>query len=210
MEGKLNKDKLGENIKSEGKGKLGADFLHSESTQKLKEKKLEHPTESNDSNQSSKQNDSKMQDIESAVNELKEGLVRSLAEMENLKKRHQKELETSVKYANSSILKDLTEPFEQLFMALAVKPSEELLGNPAFVSLFNGIEMTKKAFEKAFEKHGLKRIYPKGNKFDHNIHQAISQIKQEGIDSGVIIDVVQAGYILDERIIKPALVIVAS
>ncbi len=177
--------------------KLGADFTKSEpNASKMEDKKNEATKE--------------IAEIEALVTELKEHLVRSLAENENLKKRQQKELETATKFANSNILKDLTEPFEQLFMALAIKPSQEIAQSPEFTSLMSGIEMTKKTFEKAFEKYGLKRIFPQGEKFDHNHHQAISQATQEGVDSGIIINVVQAGYILEERVIKPAMVVVAS
>ena len=149
-------------------------------------------------------------EIESMVAELKEHLVRSLAENENLKKRQQKELETATKFANSSILKDLVEPFEQLFMALAIKPSQEIAQSAEFTSLMSGIEMTKKTFEKTFAKYGLKRIFPQGEKFDHSYHQAISQVKQEGVEAGTVVTVVQAGYILEERVIRPAMVVVAS
>ena len=149
-------------------------------------------------------------EVEAMVVELKEHLVRSLAENENLKKRQQKELETATKFANSNILKDLIEPFEQLFMALAINPSQEIAQSAAFTTLMSGIEMTKKTFEKAFAKHGLKRIFPQGEKFDHNQHQAISQVKQEGVEAGIVVTVVQAGYMLEDRVLKPAMVVVAS
>jgi molecular chaperone GrpE len=177
--------------------KLGADFTKSEpNSAKMEDKKNEATKE--------------IAEIEAMVSELKEHLVRALAENENLKKRQQKELETATKFANSSILKDLTEPFEQLFMALSIKPSQEIAQSAEFISLMSGIEMTKKTFEKAFEKHGLKRIFPQGEKFDHNHHQAISQVKQEGVDAGIVINVVQAGYVLEERVLKPAMVVVSS
>lgn len=155
-------------------------------------------------------NENKIVELEKTVEDLKSELIRSLAEIENLKKRQQKELETVSKFANSNILKDLMEPFEQLFMALAVKPSLELTQEPVFNSLFTGIEMTKSSFEKAFAKHKLKRIFPKGEKFDHNIHQAISQVQNTEFESGIVVEVVQAGYCLEDRVLKPALVIVAS
>jgi len=177
--------------------KLGANFTKSTpNSSKIEEKKTEVNKE--------------IAEIEVLVTELKEHLVRSLAENENMKKRQQKELENATKFANSSILKDLTEPFEQLFMALSIKPSQEIAQSSEFISLMSGIEMTKKTFEKAFEKHGLKRIFPQGEKFDHNHHQAISQATQEGVDSGIVINVVQAGYLLEERVLKPAMVVVAS
>lgn len=151
----------------------------------------------------------KMAEYEEKVAELKDALVRSMAEMENLKKRHQKDVESMAKYGITKILKDLIEPFDQLFMALAIKVPAELEKNDAFISIISGIDMTKKAFEKAFEVHGLKRFYPHGEKFDHNLHQAISQVKQENVEAGIVVNVVQAGYVLHERVVKPAMVIVS-
>jgi molecular chaperone GrpE len=147
--------------------------------------------------------------LEAQITELKDALVRSLAENDNLKKRHTKDLESTVKFGATNILKDLTEPFEQLFMALAVNVDEGIKNNTSFKSIIDGIAITRKAFEVSFEKHGLKRIYPKNEKFDHNLHQAISQMQQDGVESGTVIDVIQAGYTLNERVIKPAMVVVS-
>jgi len=141
---------------------------------------------------------------------LKDSLARATAEMDNQKKRHVKDLEATAKFGTTTILKDIIDPLEQLFIALAIQISPELGGNEMFKSIFSGIEMTKNLFEKALSKHGLERIYPKGEKFNHDTQQAISQISQEGVESGTVIDVVAAGYVLHGRVIKPALVVVAS
>lgn len=156
-----------------------------------------------------RENSEQLSKLETAVTEMKDALVRSLAENENLKKRHERDLESTIKFGATNILKDLIEPFEQLFMALSVQVHSDVSNHDFFKAMINGIEITRKAFEKAFEKHGLIRVYPKGHKFDHNLHQAISQIKAEGVASGTVIDVVQAGYTLHERTIKPAMVVVA-
>ncbi len=191
------------NIKDEEKSHLGVDFTTQEGNQNIKHKvrgdELEKIMELE------KQNS----ELKDKISELKDDVIRSLAELDNIKKRHQRELESTAKYAVTALLKDLVEPFEQLFMALSVQIPPNLHNNDSFISILNGIEMTKKTFEKAFESHGLKRLYPKGEKFDHNSHQAVSQIKQEGVESGIIINVVQAGYILNERVIKPAMVVVS-
>lgn len=147
--------------------------------------------------------------LEKEIVELKDLLVRALAEQENLKKRHVKDLESTLKFGTTNILKDLTEPFEQLFMALAVNVEDDIKNHPSFKSIIDGVAITRKAFETAFEKHGLKRIYPKNEKFNHDLHQAISQVKQDDVESGMVIDVIQAGYVLNERVIKPAMVVVS-
>jgi molecular chaperone GrpE len=190
-------------IKEEGKSNLGADFTTQEESQKIKHKVKEG--EFDKIMELEKQNF----ELQDKVSELKDKIIRSLAELDNLKKRHQRELESTAKYAATALLKDLVEPFEQLFMALSVQIPSNLQNNDSFISILNGIEMTKKTFEKAFESHGLKRLYPKGEKFDHNSHQAVSQTKQDGVESGIIVNVVQAGYVLNERVIKPAMVVVS-
>lgn len=150
--------------------------------------------------------DEAIQLLEKTISELKDKNIHLHADMENLRKRHSKEIESTAQFASSSLLKDLVEPFEQLFMAIS-----SIGGNTDDKSkpILDGIEITKKAFEKAFVKHGLVRIFPQGEKFDHETQQAVSQIKQEGVESGIVINVIQAGYILNGRTIKPAMVIVA-
>ena len=141
---------------------------------------------------------------------LKDSLARAAAEMDNQKKRHVKDLEATAKFGTTTILKDVIDPLEQLFIALAISVPQNLQEDEIFKSIFSGIEMTKNLFEKALSKHGLERIYPKGEQFNHDTQQAISQIPQEGIDAGIVIDVVQAGYVLHGRVIKPALVVVSG
>lgn len=152
----------------------------------------------------------KNEESEAKMQELKDSIVRLYAEIENLKKRHNKDIESATKYGSTALLKDLTEPFEQLFMALSSKVEESVAASASVKSVLDGIQMTKQTFEKAFAKHGLVRIYPKGEKFDHDKHQAVSQIKQDGTPSGIVLEVVQAGYILNDRVIKPAIVVVTA
>ncbi len=189
----------------EAKNNFSANFSENLSNSEKQPKNNTQNTETNN-----EVNNERLVALEKLVSELKEQLVRAFAEIENLKKRHQKDVESVAKFANANILKDLIEPYEQLFMALSIKPSQEILQNQTFASLLNGIEMTKNTFEKAFEKHKLKRLYPKGEKFDHNLHQAISQIPNSNVESGTVLEVVQAGYILEDRVIKPAMVVVSA
>jgi molecular chaperone GrpE len=147
---------------------------------------------------------------EKQIADLKESLMRSVADADNQKKRHAKDLESTAKYGTTSVLKDIIDPFEQLFIALSMQVSPELQNHDLFKSMISGLEMTRQLFEKALAKHGLVRIYPKGEKFNHDTQQAISQVKQEGVEAGIVIDVVQAGYMLHDRIIKPALVVVSG
>lgn len=149
-------------------------------------------------------------ELEKQIAELKDALMHSLADFENLKKRHSKDLEAMAKYGSTPLLKDIIEPLDKLYIARGIEIPTDLLQNDFFKSFLDGIDMTLQLFEKALAKHGLVRIYPKGEQFNHDIHQAISQIKEEGVEAGTVVQVIQAGYILNGRAIKPALVIVAG
>jgi molecular chaperone GrpE len=145
-----------------------------------------------------------------ALSKLKNDLLLALAEAENLRKRHAKEKEDLSKFAVSSALSELATPFEHLFSALKLEVSEDLRENPFVKSMFEGVLMVQKEFEKVFNKLGLKRIYPEGGSFDPNFHQAVSQIEVQGFDAGAIVQVVSAGFELNGRVLKPAMVVVAK
>jgi molecular chaperone GrpE len=147
-----------------------------------------------------------IQEIESIKNQA----LLALAENENLRKRHSRELEENAKFATSSIMKELAVPFEHFFLAFKFEFPDHLKSDSTFKNFCNGIEMTKKEFEKVLSKNGLVRISPHGEKFDPNFHQAISKLKSEGAESGIVLDVIQAGYTLHGRVIKPAMVVVSE
>lgn len=141
------------------------------------------------------------------IQHLNEKFLRLAAEFENYKKLSQKEKEESRLFAASSLLKNLIVPLEHLFMALSVNITES---NTEAQNIFKGVDMTKIEFLRVLESAGLERIFPMGKKFDPNTHQAISQIQKEGVEPGTIIQVVQAGYALNGRTIKVAMVVVAQ
>ena len=180
---------------NESTSQIGPDFTQSEH----KDTNTKHKSKTEES--------LKILELEKQAAQLKDALVRSLADAENLKKRHEKDLESTAKYASAKLLKDLIEPYEQLFMAMQF--SNDLAEKEEAKPLINGLQMTQKAFEKALEINGLNRIYPINEPFNHDLHQAISQVKQEGIVPNVVLNVVQAGFTLNGRIIKPAMVVVS-
>ena len=184
-------------LKEQAEGQISSAFSTKSSNEQQDKKKPPQP------------DNTKVNELQQQVDTLKDSLIRSIADSENLKKRHQKDVESMAKYGSTSLIKDLVEPFEQLFMALSIEIPEDLQNNNTVNSIVNGVNITRKAFEKAFEKHGLKRLYPKGEKFDHNFHEAISQVKQEGEKPDTVVNVMQAGYTLNDRVIKPAMVVVS-
>lgn len=149
-------------------------------------------------------------ELQKAVTDLTEEIRRNLAEIDNLHKRHAKKIEEVSIFAASKLLTDLSVPFDHLFSALSVAIPVDLKENDFVKTITIGTEMVKTEFEKVFNKFGLIRIYPLGQKFDHNFHQAISQVPDETKEKGDVIQVVQAGYALHGRVLKPAMVIVVG
>jgi molecular chaperone GrpE len=154
--------------------------------------------------------------IVSCENEIKENqesfaneLLRSKADLQNYTKRVENEKIEAIKFANQNILKAMTTPLDTLFLALAVDINqanpEELLK-----TLYQGVEITKNELLKTLANFGLNRTDPIGQKFDPNLHQAISKIIDETKEENTVTTVVQSGYELNGRVVKPALVIVSS
>lgn len=154
--------------------------------------------------------ESKTEEVNEELNKLKNELLIALAENENLRKRHAKEREDLTKFAISSALSELSAPFENLFTALKLELPEDLKQNDFVKSVLEGVLMVQKDFEKVFAKLGLKRIYPEGEKFDPNMHQAVAQVEVQGFETGMVVQVVSAGFDLNGRVIKPAMVVVAK
>lgn len=140
----------------------------------------------------------------------KEQMLRLAAELENLRKRNAKEVEDANKYAINKFAKDLIEVLENLFRAEASINSEQLEHNSTVKQIFSGVELTKKSLIDTFEKYGIKRVDPIGTPFNHDFHQAIVEIPTSQHPAGTIVQVIQAGYIIHDRLLRPALVAVAK
>jgi molecular chaperone GrpE len=146
-------------------------------------------------------------DLAAQLAERDDQLIRLAAEMENLRKRHATELTNASKFAIESFAEALLPVADSLTMALSV-PDQSLDG------LKSGVELTLKQLQQAFEKGRLVAIEPVGEKFDPNRHQAISMVdgkaSEPAVPSGHVVQVMQKGYLIGERVLRPALVAVAS
>jgi molecular chaperone GrpE len=147
--------------------------------------------------------------LEQRVKDLEEKLIRSIAEIENTRNRYSKQLQDSAKFALSGFVKQLVNVFENFFRIIDNAPKDEIAKNEAFNSFFEGVNLTHKDLISTLESSGVKRIYPLNEKFDHNLHQVISHVESDK-DSGTVIEVIQAGYSLNGRILKEALVVIAK
>ena len=147
----------------------------------------------------------------SEVAEVKDRLLRALAEMENLRARTAREIDDARKYAITGFARSLLEVGDNLGRALAAVPPERR-GETEFVkNLVVGVEMTEKTLQGVLERHQVRKVMPqKGDRFDHHRHQAMLEVPSSELAPGSIAEVMQAGYVIADRLLRPALVGVAK
>lgn len=144
-------------------------------------------------------------ELEAEVAELKDRLLRALAETENVRRRAQRDREDASKYAVAGFAKDLLSAADNLRRALESLPEAEVKDDRTR-SLLEGVAATERELLSVFERHGIRRIDPKGERFDHNFHQAIFEVERSDQPSGTIVEVLQPGYVLHDRLLRPAMV----
>jgi molecular chaperone GrpE len=132
-----------------------------------------------------------------------------MAEVENIRRRAQREREDAVKYAATNVARDLLSTADNLRRALS-SVNEAQLADESTKSLLTGVAATERELLAAFEKNGIKRLDPKGERFDHNFHQAIFEVENTGKPAGTVVEVLQPGYVLHDRLLRPAMVGVAK
>ncbi len=147
--------------------------------------------------------------LEAELAEHKDRLLRALAEAENTRRRAQRERDDATKYAISGFAKELLSAADNLRRALASLPEAEV-GDERTRSLLAGVAATERELLSVFERHGIRRIDPLGERFDHNLHQAIFEVEHGDRPPGTIVEVLQPGYLLHDRLLRPAMVGVAK
>ena len=139
--------------------------------------------------------------------DLKDKLLRTLAEMENLRKRTAREVTDARLYGVTSFARDMLAVADNMRRALdAVSPALRASAEAGVKSLIEGVELTERELLKALEKSGVRQFTPKGEKFDPNVHQAMYEVPDVSVPAGSIVEVVQPGYMIGERVLRPAMV----
>ena len=142
--------------------------------------------------------------------ELKDRLLRTVAEMENLRKRTERDVADTRSYAIAGFARDMLSATDALSRALVVLPPEAReSGDPTIKSLIEGIEMTEREMQRLLGKHGVKPIEAEGQKFDPHKHQAMFEVPDPTRPEGTVVQVVQTGFAIGERVLRPAMVGVA-
>ena len=143
--------------------------------------------------------------------DLRDKLLRTVAEMENLRKRTEREVADTRSYAIAGFARDMLTATDSLSRALLVLPAEARdSADPTTKSLIEGIEMTEREMQRLLAKHGVKPIEAEGQKFDPHRHQAMFEVPDPSRPEGTVVQVVQAGFAIGDRVLRPAMVGVAK
>src|SRR5579871_2187703 len=145
------------------------------------------------------------------VAEAKDKVLRTLAEMENLRQRTRKEVADARSYGIAAFARDVLDIADNLQRALDAVPAEaRAAADPGLKALIEGVELTERSLLNALEKNGVKKFDPSGEKFDPNFQQAMYEVPDASVPSGTVVQVVQAGYTIGDRVLRPALVAVSK
>lgn len=145
-------------------------------------------------------------DEDSEAQQLKDQLMRTLAELENTRKRAERDIAHARKFAITDFARDLLSASDNLRRAVESAPEDRDELDITLKNLVIGVEMTEKEMLGAFEKHGIRKIDPIGEKFDYNLHQAMFEVPDANSEPGTVVQVMQPGYVLQDRLLRAAMV----
>ncbi len=149
--------------------------------------------------------------LKAEVADMKDKLLRTLAEMENLRKRTEREVADQRQYAVASFARDMLTVGDNLRRAIEAVPKEQRgSGDQALDALIEGVEMTERGLEQSLAKFGVRRVEAKGLKFDPSFHQAMYEVDMPDAQPGTVADEIQAGYAIGDRILRPVMVSVVK
>lgn len=152
-----------------------------------------------------------VQALTSERDELKDRLLRTLADMENLRRRTKKEMADARSYAMANFARDMLGVADNLRRALDNLPAEtRAAADAGLKAMLDGVDITERDLIKTFERHGVRQIDPRNEKFDPNRHQAMFEAPDPNVPKGMVTQVVQVGYSIGERVLRPALVGVSA
>lgn len=149
-------------------------------------------------------------DYEAELAALNDRLLRTLAESENQRRRHRREREETARYAIAGFARDMLGVADNLRRALEALPDGAAEGDEALKSAIDGVALTERELEGAFARHGVEKIDPEGRKFDHNLHEAMFELPTADAAPGTVVQVVEAGYVIGDRLLRAARVGIAK
>ena len=144
--------------------------------------------------------------LEHEEEDLRNQFLRAMADNENLRKRTERELAAAKKYGPLSFARDMLASIDNLEKAIALIPASKCEMDETLKNILIGVEMTGREVASVFERHGISKINPAGEKFDYNLHQAMFEVPTNEVEPGTVVEVVQLGYLLHDRLLRPAMV----
>ena len=148
--------------------------------------------------------------MQAEVAELKDKWLRAHAEVDNIRKRAEREREEAAKYSITKLARDIVNVGDNFQRAIDAVPAGAAEKDPALKSFLEGVTMTERELLNVLDRHGIKRVQPMNELFNPHLHQAVAQVPRPDVPSGTIVEVYQAGYMIEERVLRPAMVGVAQ
>jgi len=185
--------------------KLKKNKSNEEDKKKTKQEKKKNISDSSEKTRQVKNVNDDISKLNEEIENLKEEKLRTLAEMENLRKRFEKDKIDSIRYGNHNIARDMLTLGDNLSRALDAISSDEKRSE-SFNNLIDGLKIVQKEFVTILEKHGVKKIESINKKFDHNYHQAMLEVETDEFNEGYVVQEIQSGFTLHDRLLRPSMV----
>ena len=185
--------------------KLKKNKSNEEDIKKTKQEKKKNISDSSEKTRQVKNVNDDIFKLNEEIENLKEEKLRTLAEMENLRKRFEKDKIDSIRYGNHNIARDMLTLGDNLSRALDAISSDEKRSE-SFNNLIDGLKIAQKEFVTILEKHGVKKIESINKKFDHNYHQAMLEVETDEFNEGYVVQEIQSGFTLHDRLLRPSMV----
>ena len=198
---KKNKAKLNKEDELE---KNNPDIINSEN-----ENLEQNGTVANDTDADNEKKNELEENLRDEIEQLRDEKLRLLADMENLRKRSDRDRMDSIRYGNINFARDILSLGDNLSRALDAIP-KDAEKTETITNLINGLRMVQREFTSILEKHGIKKIEALNKRFDHNFHQAMMEIESEEVEEGIVVQEIQSGYNMHDRLLRPSMVGVAK
>jgi molecular chaperone GrpE len=148
--------------------------------------------------------------LKGQIGDLTDRLLRAHAEMDNFRKRADRDRDETAKYAITRFARDVLAIGDNLQRATASVPAEATDEHASLKALLEGVSMTEREFQNVIERHGIRRIEPQGQPFNPHQHQAMMEVQNPDVAAGTVMQVFQPGYVIEGRVLRPAMVVVAK
>ena len=184
--------------------KNNSDIINSEN-----ENLEQNSTVANDTDADNEKQNELEENLRDEIEQLRDEKLRLLADMENLRKRSDRDRMDSIRYGNINFARAILSLGDNLSRALDAIP-KDAEKTETITNLINGLRMVQREFTSILEKHGIKKIEALNQRFDHNFHQAMIEIESEEVEEGIVIQEIQSGYNMHDRLLRPSMVGVAK